>query len=382
MITIPGRIPIHIHPIFWLLVLAMGWINSQTIIGTLIWAAVIFVSVLIHEFGHALTAVFFKQRAQIDLVAFGGLTSRSGKKIKLWQEFLIVLNGPLAGFALCALVYPLYLHVSLETLEVWEYAVAVAVYVNLFWTLVNLMPIYPLDGGHLLRIILEGSFGIRGVQIALFFSMVLAGGLALLAFSIGWILLGAIFFLFAFDSYRGWNESRRMTTSDRDEKVQDILMDAEKALLSGNKALAEQKLKEIYVNTDRGVVHYNSAVYLANLYFSQGRYDEAYKILQPEKDILEETTLPLYHQLAWKTGHFDEAISLSNQTYQVRPHYQTALINAFLNAEKKDVQAAVGWLKRSIGDGLPDIKTTLEHPSFNPIRNEPEFIRLFQNLSS
>lgn len=378
MITIPGKIPVRIHPFFWLLVLAIGWINSGNPIGMALWAIVIFVSVLIHEYGHALTAVFFGQKTQIDLVGFGGLTSRSGKRIKLWQEFLIVLNGPLAGLILALLAYPFFSHITYDSIQIWEYLAYITFTVNLFWTLLNLLPIYPLDGGHLLRIILEGAFGIKGVKFALFFSMLLAGGIALLAFALGWILLGAIMFLFAFDSYRQWNESRKMSPKDKDEGLQDLFIDVEKALRRGDKPLAEQKLWEIYNNSDLGVLHYTAAVYLANILSASGRYSEAYSILEKEKGILEEDVLPLFLQVAWKTGHVNEAAEYSNDAYQAKPSYQTALTNAFIFASKREVTAAVGWLKRAISDGLPEPKNILNHHDFHIIRHEPEFQQLVQ----
>lgn len=100
MIVIPGRIPIAIHPLFWIFAAFIGWFYTQTFIGVLIWVGIIFFSVLIHEFGHALTAVVFKQKTQIQLVALGGLTSYEGPKLRFWQQFLIAFNGPLFGFFL------------------------------------------------------------------------------------------------------------------------------------------------------------------------------------------------------------------------------------------------------------------------------------------
>ncbi len=89
MIEIPGRIPIRIHPIFWLLVVLISIINTpilssfdtSSVLETLTWAAVIIISLLIHEYGHAFTARIFGQEAQIDLMGMGGLD------ISLWALF-------------------------------------------------------------------------------------------------------------------------------------------------------------------------------------------------------------------------------------------------------------------------------------------------------
>ncbi|MBM3191343.1 MAG: stage IV sporulation protein FB, partial [Chlamydiae bacterium] len=91
-------IPIRISPMFWLTAAIIGWINSQSLIGTVIWIVIIFVSILVHEYGHALMARAFGQFPRIELVAFGGVTYPEGPAISLGKEFLVVLNGPLFSF--------------------------------------------------------------------------------------------------------------------------------------------------------------------------------------------------------------------------------------------------------------------------------------------
>ena len=78
MISIPGKIPVHIHPLFWFLATFIGWVYTQTPAGTGVAVLVIMLSLLIHEFGHALTAFFLGQRPSVHLVAIGGLTTRHG----------------------------------------------------------------------------------------------------------------------------------------------------------------------------------------------------------------------------------------------------------------------------------------------------------------
>jgi hypothetical protein len=98
MIRIPGRIPVSIYPTFWIVAALIGYVNSMSWMGTLIWMGIIFVSVLFHEFGHALTAVMFGKNPRIELVAFGGLTYHEGENLPFWKQFFIVLDGPLFGF--------------------------------------------------------------------------------------------------------------------------------------------------------------------------------------------------------------------------------------------------------------------------------------------
>src|SRR3990167_10172085 len=134
-------IPVRISPFFWLTAAFIGWIQSQSLLGMLIWIAIIFVSILVHEYGHALTAKVFGQKPRIELIAFGGLTYPEGPKLSHWKEFVVVLNGPIFGFCLFLLATLLLPYVPPPA----QPMVATFQVVNLFWTIVNLLPVLPLD---------------------------------------------------------------------------------------------------------------------------------------------------------------------------------------------------------------------------------------------
>ena len=97
MIRIGGRIPVTIYPTFWIVAALIGYVNSFSWMGTLIWMVIIFISVLFHEFGHALTSVLFGKNPRIELVAWGGLTYHEGENLSFPKQFLIVFDGPLLG---------------------------------------------------------------------------------------------------------------------------------------------------------------------------------------------------------------------------------------------------------------------------------------------
>src|SRR5579871_2650453 len=170
MLHFRGRIPISIYPTFWIFAALIGYLNSMSLVGTLIWVAIIFVSVLFHEFGHALTALMFGENPRIELVALGGLTYHQGQKLPFWKQFFIVLNGPVFGFLLVGLATILLQFPSLSQ-NMMGKVLALTRVVNLFWTIVNLLPVMPLDGGQLLRIILERIFGLKGFKFAILTSM-------------------------------------------------------------------------------------------------------------------------------------------------------------------------------------------------------------------
>src|SRR6185503_21389670 len=121
--------------------------------------------------------------------------------LKLWEEYLVVLNGPLAGLLLAIAAYYLY-HYSAPTHAVVQFILRFTYIANFFWTIINLVPVLPLDGGHLMSIVLESIFGFRGVKGAIIIGLVVAVSISILFFVIGQFLVGALFLILTFESFR------------------------------------------------------------------------------------------------------------------------------------------------------------------------------------
>jgi stage IV sporulation protein FB len=359
------------------MILLLGWINSFSIIGTLIWAVVILFSVLVHEFGHALTALAFNQRAEIELFGMGGLTLRQGPPLKFWQEFFVVLNGPLAGFLLFFLFYKFKELLNENSYPFLVYAFNVTIYVNFFWTIVNLLPIHPLDGGQLLRIILEAIMGIRGIKIAFFISMLFSLALTVLAFTYQEIFLGSLFFILTFEGYRGWKNALSITEQDHNQELKQLFKEAEQEMHQGNSESAYQKLQRVRDFSKAGVVYNAATEYMAQILNELGKFKDAYSLLLPLSNKLTPDSLCLLHKLAYKLGYWEEAILLGNRSYQYYPTYETALINAYCHSILGEQKPAIGWLKTAIDEGLPNINQILKKREFDHIRDHPQF----QNLT-
>lgn len=370
------KISITIHPVFWMLAGLIGWLSSGTIAGTLIWMAVVFFSVLIHEYGHALTALAFGQNARIELMGLGGLTYRSGKKLKFWQEFLVVLNGPIAGFLLFLAASLLLQVLKGQPDNPWYYAIKITAFANLFWTIVNLLPVYPLDGGRLFTIILESLFGIKGMKISYFLSILFAVVISLGFFLVRQIFAGAIFMLLAFESYRNWKNSLGMTKQDQNVDLQENLKKAEHEVALGKFDEAVSHFQQIREQSKDGILFVTATEYLARIFTEQGKYQEAYAYLKEVKDHLGNETLLLLQQLAYQVGELRQAISIGNKLYQNEPSFESALINAFSHSLLGEVHPAVGWLNSAIQDGLPNPKEVLSKKEFDMIRGDV----LFQEL--
>lgn len=377
MIIIPGKIPIRIHPFFWMLIFAIGWLNSMSLQGTLIWAGVIFISVLVHEFGHALTAIAFGQQANIDLVGMGGLTTRTGKTLKLWQEFLVVLNGPLAGISLYFLAFYLK-KFSFGQMGVPLYILNVMVVVNLFWTLLNLLPIQPLDGGRLLSIVMEKLFGLKGIKITLFLSMCLAGVLGMLFFYFNNLFGGSIFMIFMFESYRSWRSSLALTENDRNSHLQELLKEAEREISFGQTHEGIEKLQQLRNSAPSGVLHISATQQLAKVFIQLGKFQGAYELLKPLVKKLDVEGLSLFQTISYRLGRCQEALDVGVGLYRLQPSGEAAFINALCNAKLGDKRAAVGWLKTTFREGLPNFQKLLHKEEFDQIRNDPAFQELLK----
>ena len=317
MIRIGGKIPIIIHPAFWIFAALIGLWNSQgDIVGTLLWIAIIFVSVLFHEFGHALTARGFGQKPRIELVALGGLTYHDGQSLPFWKQFLIVLDGPLFGFLL---YIGGSLAVPLAPPGLGQNFLLVFAEVNLIWTLVNLLPVLPLDGGQLLRITLEGIFGHKGLKYSLIIGMLIGVVIALALFVYQQILIGALFFMFAFQSFDAYRRTRNMSADDRKEPLRKGLEDAEKLLKQGQKKRGGRSICAIEGSGQGGDHPCPATQYLAFLKYEEGDTAAAYKLLCSIRDQLADDALCLLHVAAFEQKDFPLVAEISEAASKLRP---------------------------------------------------------------
>lgn len=380
MLKIPGRIPISIHPLFWATAFLLGWLWGQNLQGAFLYFFVIFFSVLLHEFGHALTAVFFKQEAKIQLAIFGGFTYREGEKLKLWKEFIVVLNGPLTSLAISFVSYLVLKNFTVNPIV--KSMLNFSYFVNLFWAIVNLIPVLPLDGGHLLSIVLEGIFGFKGIKAAIVIGVMIAAFIAIISFIARQFLLGALFLLLAFESFRSLKYYKIFNEHDRDQSIQKKLQEARDYRVAGNMNKALAAYEEVRQKAEKGVLYVLAAQEMAAIYNNKKEFAKAYELLLPLQKYLSSSSIPLLHYLAFQNGDIRLTLQLANQSYQIQPNYETALINACAHGLLQEVEPAVGWLECCIRDKIPSISQAMSRSEFDQIRDEPKFVAFRQKLEA
>lgn len=380
MIEIPGKIPIAIHPFFWVLAALIGWLNSQgSFLWMFIWIGIIFFSVLFHEFGHALTAVLFKQRARIQLVAMGGVTSFDGPKLKFWQQFFIVLNGPLFGFLIFVAATLL---LKFEWSQLVTAIIQMTRLANLFWTVVNLLPVVPLDGGQLLRIVLEAFFGMKGFRASLLIGAVFSVLFAFGFFMIQQIFAGALFFLFAFQSFDLWRQSRYATGQDRDEETKKTVAMGEIALQQGRVEEAKTAFEQVLLQSKKGVLAVTARQYLALIKIKEGDRLGAYDLLLPQQDQLAGETKCLLHKLAEEFENDRLVTKFSSEVYQIQPTKEVALRNARAFARLKEPKHAGGWLQTAWKYGGLNLDKILKEEIFIALKTSHKFNEFVDQMRS
>jgi len=172
------KIPVRIEPWFWLMGFLLfpgsvtGIKSRQDLLMVLLWIIVLFVSILVHELGHALTSrKMTGVTPSIKLWGMGGL-AYPNTQLTRKQSFWVTWAGPLAGLGFfglivltCCAIYGfaigtdltmILLFPSRETYTVLAkmndpvlYMLKDLLRVNFWWSLMNLLPVFPLDGGQI-----------------------------------------------------------------------------------------------------------------------------------------------------------------------------------------------------------------------------------------
>ncbi|MEM7174984.1 MAG: site-2 protease family protein [Chlamydiota bacterium] len=380
-----GKIPLAISPFFWVTAAIIGWLGSRFFPGVpffaalLIWVGIIFISILVHELGHALASLGFGQRPRIELVAFGGLTYPEGKQIKKWQEFLVVLCGPLFGFGLFLIASAILALGQIQTPILYNSIRAIAI-INFYWTVINLVPVLPLDGGQLLRVIFEGIFKAKGVKYAHFLSLTLSALLCLGSFFIGFFFGGIIFSIFAFQNFTAWRQLRVITDNDRDGNLTAELKEIEELLIKERVEEAIPRLEAARKRAKEGVIFNLTSQYLATFKAQQKSYREVYDLLAPIKKHLTPESQVHLHSAAYEVSDYPLVAELAAVCFRLFPDPLVALHNAEAYAATSQVEPAIGWLKAAHKSGIADLKEIIHRPTFDPIRRDSLFQSFLSSL--
>jgi len=191
--------PVTVHWMFWVVTALLGGAfeasRPEHYQLLAVWVAACFISILVHELGHAFVMRHFGTRASIMLYGFGGLASGNAYWTR-WQQVQVSLAGPLFGIIL-GLIFWQVGKISKNDPMLVSVFVSNMIWINIFWSLVNLLPVLPLDGGR----VMEAALG--NVRTAIIISIGTAALAAVALFLFTHSVYNALLFvMLAVQNYR------------------------------------------------------------------------------------------------------------------------------------------------------------------------------------
>lgn len=202
-------IPVRIELWFWITMAFLGGaIHAQTSYEMLL--VVMFmlaglISILVHEFGHALTIRKFGLSTSITLQAFGGFASYPAGILTRKQSFLVTAAGPALQLVLGIGVLILSRVIQVPEGSLLNGLIHYLIWISIVWAIFNCFPIYPLDGGQMMAAVL----GPRRQKYVHLISAFCAVTIGLLAFAkLGTWLLPLFMVMFAWQNWQSFQQHR------------------------------------------------------------------------------------------------------------------------------------------------------------------------------
>ena len=214
---------------FWLAAALLGWGACQALAGgdqrailqfLVVWIAAVLGSLLVHELGHALAYRWFGMDSRVVLYHFGGLTipeTWGRRHLRPWHRVVVSAAGPLAqlavAFVLAGAVHAagyfvpfplvriggalgLYEGRDIESVFMTAF-LQFLLTINVFWPLLNLLPVPPLDGGQIVRDGLLAAGVADAQRISAVVGVVVGAAMAWWGYAGGQPYLGIMFAMLA-----------------------------------------------------------------------------------------------------------------------------------------------------------------------------------------
>jgi Zn-dependent protease/CBS domain-containing protein len=212
-------IDVYVHATFLLLI---GWVGYSHWLENQLWSEVfsgilfiiaLFACVVLHEYGHALTARKYGIKTRdITLYPIGGVARLERMPEKPVEELWVALMGPAVNVVIAAALFT-YLYLTRSLVPLSELTIASGSFlerlmtVNISLVLFNLIPAFPMDGGRVLRAFLAMRMDyVRATQIA----ATIGQGMALLFGLVGLFGNASLLFI-AFFIWIGASQEAGMT---------------------------------------------------------------------------------------------------------------------------------------------------------------------------
>ena len=248
---------------------------------------------------------------------------------------------------------------------------------NIYWLIINLSPLKPLDGGQIAEYLLIKWFGSeKGSWITLMLGNCVAlTGLLYFLIQQSYIFAGLFFFygLKNFQAFRSNLKQKPSPFSRCNEAIQ--------ALEKGELEKARKIFTKLVKSKDE-YIRLHSLEGLARILDREGKQQEACQLLSKIDPNKLSTGKWLLCQLAYTQGNFALIAKHANDIYDIRPTFETALLNAKTFARLNDSVLSAGWLNTALQfDEAKDksIQEILADNAFDLVRQHESFQRQLKN---
>ena len=304
-----GSIPVRVRGLFLFMALVLG-AQLERLDLIAIWVVVVFVSVLVHELGHALVGRLFGLTPQIELHGMGGTTSWvDARDVGNARSMAISVAGPFAGFSIAALLYGANRMGYVPSHPLALEAVTKAIQINFVWGVFNLAPMLPLDGGNVMRSFLNIVSNGRGEKPARIVSIVIGGLLCAYALSRRELWLGA---LGAFFTWANIQAYRQTDSRNADGPLAQAIEKAYVALERHDGAQAIALLEPVIVPQASESLRAIALRVYSYALLIEGLWDELMPMLEKNAALIGAEELDRYAKTARELGRHAEADTITS----------------------------------------------------------------------
>lgn len=380
-----GRVTVRTQPMFWAVAALIGWsFGDGTAVGFVLGAAAVAVSVAFHESGHAAACLAFGSGADITLGGLGGWTTpRDPSRLHGWRRIVLDLAGCGAGLLLAAAAFAFLAAAALLRSPLPRTVASGAgalVEVNLLFTLFNLLPIAPMDGGRVVEHLLRPRFGVNGLRATRAFGLLVGGGAAL------WFLAGGNAYTaflcgaMAAGEARMLQRSLRSTPADEDAELQARYRDAVERWERGEREAAVEAMSAVRLRAEAGLLHAAATLQLAVCLHALERDAEALELFKASRESdMTPAARRAYADAARRRGEHGLALRLARMNFHDAPGAETAAAAAVSAAALGDAREAVHWLRAAVRHGLPN--AAVRGAEFDRVRQDAGFKEFVAELA-
>lgn len=396
-------IPVRVDATFWIVMGLFGFQRASVRGGldvTLLveWVAMVFVGILVHELGHAVSFRSFGRRPNVTLYGMGGLTMAAGP-LTPGKRLVTTLAGPGVGFALGGLALALQrggiwslprfdgvplgelMRLSLSAPFVADGLAETVfldlLFINIGWGLLNLIPLHPLDGGQSLQAILELA-GVRAAaRITSMIGVVIAAAAGVWALQVGSLFLLLIMVFLGLANVRrlgalgrsGPAPARQEHAGAASPELGHAVGLAEQALSHGRTDEAVELLAQEHAYRPTQ----DSARAYAAVLARTRRFDDLERLVAAEAAHLDVATLSSAAAALVSGGRYAAGLQAAETAWNAdeEGHWQHAVTAAAARAGMRDVNGAVRWLYTAADRGWADRRRLESDPLFAEVRADP-----------